>query len=60
MGVAGVASLLIFFRGVLFGVYTLRLANILQVKLLRVILKSPMWWFDVTPSGRIVARVTED
>lgn len=35
-------------------------SRVIQRQLIKALLKSPLSWFDVTPTGRILARTTKD
>ncbi len=54
------AALFVFFRAFLFGRFAMNTAQSLQSRLLAKLLRSPMWWFDITPNGRILSRTTKD
>ena len=60
VGLSMGAALTVFFRAFLFGKFAMNTAQNLQQKLLRKLLRSPMWWFDITPNGRILSRTTKD
>lgn len=47
-------------KGVFFAKFILSTSRVIQRQLIQVLLKSPLSWFDVTPTGRILARTTKD
>ncbi|KRX01143.1 P-loop containing nucleoside triphosphate hydrolase [Pseudocohnilembus persalinus] len=53
-------ALLFFVRGVLFAKFALQCADSYQSRITQVLIKTPMWWFDITPTGRIIQRCTKD
>lgn len=53
-------NILFYARGIVFARFSILSGDNFNYNLLNVILKSPMSWFDKTPSGRIIARVTKD
>jgi ABC-type multidrug transport system fused ATPase/permease subunit len=53
-------NILFYVRGVIFARFAIKSGDTFNFRLLHVLLKSPMSWFDITPSGRILARVTKD
>ena len=59
-GLSMANALLVFFRALLFGKFAMTTAQSLQSRLLKKLLRSPMWWFDITPNGRILSRTTKD
>ncbi|XP_062328221.1 multidrug resistance-associated protein 5 isoform X3 [Osmerus eperlanus] len=56
----GVMLLLKFLRGIIFVKGTLRASSKLHEELFRKILRSPMKFFDTTPTGRILNRFSKD
>ncbi|KAL4440937.1 hypothetical protein ABPG74_009350 [Tetrahymena malaccensis] len=54
------SGLFIFLRGYTFGVFSLKSSQNFQQQLLAKLLHTPLWWFDITPTGRIVARTSKD
>ncbi|KRX00810.1 P-loop containing nucleoside triphosphate hydrolase [Pseudocohnilembus persalinus] len=53
-------SFFYFLRGYIFSYFTIKSADTYQIKLVSKLLKTPMYWFDVTPTGRIISRCTKD
>jgi ATP-binding cassette subfamily C (CFTR/MRP) protein 1 len=49
-----------FLRGLFFAKFIIRTTKIIHRKLINTLLKSPLSWFDVTPTGRILARTIKD
>lgn len=47
-------------RGLMFGIFARTTANNLFYNMLYSLLRSPLTWFDVTPSGRILNRTNKD
>lgn len=47
-------------KGVFFAKFILTTSRVVQRQLIKALLKSPLSWFDVTPTGRILARTTKD
>jgi ATP-binding cassette, subfamily C (CFTR/MRP), member 1 len=47
-------------RFALFITFSLRISKNIFQGLLKVVLRAPMWFFDITPLGRIIARFTSD
>ncbi|KAL4488821.1 hypothetical protein ABPG72_016474 [Tetrahymena utriculariae] len=54
------SGLFIFLRGYTFGIFSLKSSQNFQQSLLSKLLHTPLWWFDITPTGRIVARTSKD
>ena len=54
------SGLMVFFRSFFFGRFAMNTAQSLQTRLIKKLLHSPLWWFDITPSGRILSRTTKD
>jgi ABC-type multidrug transport system fused ATPase/permease subunit len=53
-------GILILMKGFFFAKFINRSAQSLQQSLIQTLLKSPLTWFDVTPTGRIISRTTKD
>eukprot|EP01017_Pseudomicrothorax_dubius_P035126 TRINITY_DN4883_c0_g1_i2.p1 TRINITY_DN4883_c0_g1~~TRINITY_DN4883_c0_g1_i2.p1 ORF type:complete len:1425 (+),score=392.81 TRINITY_DN4883_c0_g1_i2:120-4394(+) len=54
------AGMMSFAKGVVFRSFTITAALNLHRKLIHALMKTPISWYDVTPSGRIVNRCTKD
>lgn len=59
-GMCVFSGIFIFLRGFMFGVFSLASSSNFQKNLLEKLLHTPLWWFDITPTGRIVARTSKD
>ena len=55
-----ITSILLFNRGKYLSFFAMKSGKKLQMQLIKSILKSPLNWFDITPSGRILARTNKD
>lgn len=53
-------GILICVKGIFFCRFIITTSKIIQEKLINKLLHSPLSWFDVTPTGRILARTTKD
>ena len=53
-------AILVYFKGLVVGLFIKKAGVALQLKMVTAIFKSTMGWFDVTPSGRILARTNKD
>ena len=53
-------GVLILLKGFFFGKFIIKSAQYLQRQLIQTLLKTPLSWFDVTPTGRIISRTTKD
>jgi ATP-binding cassette subfamily C (CFTR/MRP) protein 1 len=51
---------LIYFKCYFFAKFITTSSQNLQRRLIDVLLKSPLYWFDITPTGRILSRTTKD
>ena len=47
-------------KGIFFAKFIISTSRVIQQKLIQALLHSPLSWFDVTPTGRILARSTKD
>lgn len=59
-GASVLVGVLIYLKGYLFAKFMNSTAQAIQRKLISVLLKTPLSWFDVTPTGRIISRTTKD
>ena len=50
---------LLYLKGVFFAKFIIATSRVIQRNLVKVLLKSPLSWFDVTPTGRIITRATK-
>jgi ABC-type multidrug transport system fused ATPase/permease subunit len=55
-----VVGILIYIKGIFFAKFIISTSRVIQRMLIAALLKSPLAWFDVTPTGRILARTTKD
>ena len=55
-----VVGALLYVKGVVFAKFILSTSRVVQRQLIQALIKSPLSWFDVTPTGRILARTTKD
>jgi ABC-type multidrug transport system fused ATPase/permease subunit len=55
-----VVGILIYLKGYFFGNFIVSSSRVIQKKLIQTLLKTPLNWFDVTPTGRIISRTTKD
>ena len=55
-----VTGIVVLIRGVLIGFFVKKSAHQIQSSVLSNILRSPISWFDVTPTGRILNRTNKD
>lgn len=53
-------AILLYVKGLFFAKFIVATSRVIQRKLIQALLKSPLSWFDVTPTGRILARSTKD
>lgn len=53
-------GLLLYVKGIFFAKFIIRTSQVIQRQLIKALLKSPLSWFDITPTGRILARTTKD
>ncbi len=55
-----VVGFLFYIKGIFFAKFILSSSRVIQQKLISVLLKTPLSWFDITPTGRILARTIKD
>lgn len=53
-------GILIYFKGYFFANFIVSSSRVIQRKLIETLLHTPLSWFDVTPTGRIISRATKD
>jgi ATP-binding cassette, subfamily C (CFTR/MRP), member 1 len=58
--VSVVVGILIYIKGLFFAKFIVATSRVIQRMLIQALLKSPLSWFDVTPTGRIISRTTKD
>ena len=51
---------MILLKGYFFASFIVASARVVQRRLINTLLHTPLSWFDVTPTGRIIARATKD
>ena len=51
---------LMYVKGIFFAKFIISTSRVIQRQLIRVLLHTPLSWYDVTPTGRILARTTKD
>lgn len=51
---------LIYLKGVFFARFIVATSRVIQRQLIQTLLRTPLSWFDVTPTGRIISRTTKD
>lgn len=49
-----------YLKGRFFGNFIITTSRVIQRTFIQTLLKTPLSWFDVTPTGRIMARATKD
>ena len=49
-----------YLKGKFFAQFIISSSRVIQRKFIQTLLKTPLSWFDVTPTGRIMARATKD
>jgi ABC-type multidrug transport system fused ATPase/permease subunit len=49
-----------FLKGKFFARFIISSSRVIQRKFIQTLLRTPLSWFDVTPTGRIMARATKD
>ena len=55
-----VVGALMYIKGIFFAKFIISTSRVIQRQLIQVLLHTPLAWFDVTPTGRILARTTKD
>ena len=51
---------LLYTKGIFFAKFIISTSRVIQRQLIKTLVKSPLSWFDITPTGRILARTTKD
>ena len=59
-GISVGVGILILLKGYFFASFIVASARVVQRRLINTLLHTPLSWFDVTPTGRIIARATKD
>lgn len=59
-GISVIVGVLMYVKGIFFAKFIISTSRVIQRKLIESLLRSPLSWFDVTPTGRILARSTKD
>lgn len=59
-GISVVVGILMYLKGKFFAKFIISSSRVIQRKFIQTLLKTPLSWFDVTPTGRIMARATKD
>ena len=59
-GISVAVAILIYLKGYFFANFIVSSSRVIQRKLIQTLLKTPLSWFDVTPTGRIISRTTKD
>lgn len=59
-GISVAVGILIYLKGYFFANFIVSSSRVIQRKLIQTLLKTPLSWFDVTPTGRIISRTTKD
>lgn len=59
-GASVVVGILIYLKSTIFAKFITESSQAIQRKLIEVLLHTPLSWFDVTPTGRIISRTTKD
>lgn len=55
-----VVGILMYLKGKFFAKFIISSSAVIQRRFIQTLLKTPLSWFDVTPTGRILARATKD
>lgn len=59
-GISITVGILIYLKGYFFANFIVASSRVIQRKLITALLHTPLSWFDVTPTGRIISRATKD
>jgi ABC-type multidrug transport system fused ATPase/permease subunit len=59
-GISVGVGILIYLKGVFFANFIVASSRVIQRRLIQALLHTPLTWFDITPTGRIIARATKD
>jgi ATP-binding cassette, subfamily C (CFTR/MRP), member 1 len=59
-GISVAVGILILLKGYFFASFIVASSKVIQKLLITTLLHTPLTWFDVTPTGRIIARATKD
>lgn len=59
-GISVAVGILIYLKGYFFANFIVASSRVIQRTLIKTLLKTPLSWFDVTPTGRIISRTTKD
>jgi ABC-type multidrug transport system fused ATPase/permease subunit len=59
-GISLLVGALIYLKGLFFARFIVATSRVIQRQLIQTLLKTPLSWFDVTPTGRIISRTTKD
>ena len=59
-GISVIVGILMYLKGRFFANFIISTSRVIQRTFIKTLLKTPLSWFDVTPTGRILARATKD
>ncbi len=59
-GISVIVGILMYLKGKFFAKFIISSSRVIQRKFIETLLKTPLSWFDVTPTGRIMTRATKD
>jgi len=59
-GISVIVGILMYIKGKFFAQFIISTSRVIQRTLIQALLQTPLSWFDVTPTGRILARATKD
>lgn len=59
-GISVIVGILMYLKGKFFAQFIISSSRVIQRKFIATLLKTPLSWFDVTPTGRIMTRATKD